>query len=106
MRQTEEGDTMEGTKDHRELTAAILERLGASECPGVVEEVAAHGADAGWPGFVYTPECVEFYQANKEAIWELLEEQANALGYANSIAMIADFERSDMLDTEGGGESP
>jgi hypothetical protein len=78
----------------------IKQRTGADEEPSILEEIANHGADAGWSGFTYTNDCVEFYEAHKEIIWQMLREDANSMGYNNVIAMVATFSRSDMLDDE------
>ena len=62
-----------------------------------LREIAEHGADAGWSGFTYTGDCVDFYEANEAEIYELLNEQAESMGYDSPEAMIATFNRKDML---------
>ena len=62
-----------------------------------IVEASEHGADAGWAGFTYTRDCVDFYEANEADIWALANEQAEAGGYDNPAAMFATFGRKDML---------
>ena len=53
-------------------------------------EVAEHGADTGWDGFIYYDDTVKFYDANEDDIWELLEREAEQAG--NTIMeLIASF---------------
>jgi hypothetical protein len=61
-------------------------------------EAGQHGADAGWNGFIYTKECIEFYEQNESDIWELLREESESMGYKNPQEMISGFRRQDMLD--------
>lgn len=78
------------------LAAAIYEHSELER--EAMEDIARHGADAGWGGFCYTADCVEFYEANEADIWEMAREQADEMGHANTAEMFATFGRSDMLD--------
>lgn len=60
-------------------------------------EAGEHGADAGWPGFIMTAECCEFYDANADAIYELAVDDAESMGCKNVPDMIRGFSRSDLL---------
>lgn len=79
---------------HERLYKAILKQMEMSEKE--TEEaktwydIAEHGADTGWPGFTYYTDTTEFYEKNKEEIWELLAEQAEGMGYT-PIELIAQF---------------
>lgn len=88
--------------DYERMVEDIKERIGADEEPGYIKEVAEHGADAGWGGFTYTSECVEFYQKHKDVIWEMLRDDADSMGYSNPMEMVASFNRSDMAQSEDG----
>src|SRR5207244_9557164 len=59
--------------------------------------ISHHGADAGWPGFIYTRECCRFYQRHKEAIWACLYEDAQEHAYSVP-ELIAQFGRRDMAE--------
>jgi hypothetical protein len=61
-----------------------------------IMEAGEHGADAGWPGFTYTTNAAEFFQANAEDIWELLSESAEDQGM-NIAQLIGSFVREDMI---------
>lgn len=70
-----------------------------------IREAGEHGADAGWPGFTYTSDCVEFYTANRTAIWELAQQMADDFGYKNVPELVASFIRSEMADSPDGFEN-
>lgn len=83
-----------------ELLCAIREHSGLELSD--IRQAGNHGADAGWAGFTYTADCVEFYDANETTIYTLLNEAADDFGYENVDALVASFNRSDMLDTPDG----
>lgn len=63
------------------------------------EDIASHGADAGYPYITYTSHTVEIFDKFADEIWDMAVEDAEAMGYKNVAAMIAEFARSDMLDS-------
>ena len=67
-----------------------------------IEELANHGADAGWPGLSYTSDCVELFERYEGEIREALNEDTEAFGYDCPEALVATFGRSDMLWSEDG----
>ena len=81
------------------MVEEVKGRLGVEDDPeyNILEDVVNYGADAGWSGFIYTSECVEFYETHEEAIYDLLNEESEELGYSNPEEMISNFARSDML---------
>src|SRR5882724_5897294 len=62
-----------------------------------IRDAAAHGADAGFGGFTYTKDACEFYQANKDDIWELLRDAADQQGM-KPMELVSHFGRSDMAE--------
>ena len=80
---------------YRKLYRAIKEHSELED--DAIRDAGSHGADAGWGGFCYTTECVEFYDANESDIYELLNEDADSMGHKNVDEMISQFTRSDML---------
>ena len=70
--------------------------------PDQIEDLAGHGADAGWPGLTDTSECVELFDRFQEEIREALNEDAEAFGFDSPEAFVATFGRSDMLWSEDG----
>jgi hypothetical protein len=84
--------------------ALLYERIKAHceiEDESIVE-AGQYGADAGWCGFTYTHDCVEFYDNNESLIYDLLYEQAEMMGHKNIDEMVSQFNRSDMLSTADG----
>lgn len=79
-----------------QLKEAIIEQLGYDtidneELIQTLKDVCRGGGNAGWGGFTYCSEMLEFFQANKSLIVSHLKEQASALGYDSLIAMIKSF---------------
>lgn len=70
--------------------------------PEQIEELAEHGADAGWPGLSYTSECVELFDRFEDEIRDALNEDTEAFGYECPEALVATFARRDMLWSEEG----
>lgn len=68
------------------LTHAVIQQ-GVE--PDQFVEIAEHGADAGFNGFIYYNETVKFYDENVELIWDLLHEYHEQLGYSNVLELIA-----------------
>jgi len=81
------------------LLDAITEH--ADICAHQYDEIAAHGADTGWPGFTYNTEAIKFYEANEDAIFRLLYEVADEMGCENIDQLTSGFRRSDMLQDPG-----
>jgi len=65
-------------------------------------EAGQHGADAGWSGFIWDHEAAAFFDAHADLIWELLTSMAEEMGYANPMALVATFNRGDMLNRPQG----
>lgn len=68
------------------LTRAILRRLDRDQ----LEDVARHGADAGWPGFSYYHDTAAFYKAHKADILAMAQQEAEEFGQ-DMLTMIGNF---------------
>lgn len=68
------------------LTRAILRQLDREQ----LADVARHGADAGWPGFTYTADTVDFYKRHKADILDLAKTMSNDFGQG-MLEMVAGF---------------
>lgn len=62
-------------------------------------DIANHGADAGFPHITYTTDTVKLFDQYGDEIWEMAVNMADDMGDKNVAAMIAGFQRSDMLST-------
>lgn len=60
-------------------------------------DAARHGADAGWAGFTYNDDASAFFDKHDELVWEVLYNSAQELGESSPAALIASFNRSDMM---------
>ena len=71
-------------KNRASLIDAVIERLGGmdDELMGTIEDIAGHGADAGWCGFTYTKDTCEFYQANRKEINDWIKNTAEETRHA------------------------
>jgi hypothetical protein len=77
-----------------ELRKAVSEQLGYElnepEAAEALQEVANHGADSGFSGFIYYSETVKFARDNMKLIIEQLESDASDYG-VDVFQMISDF---------------
>ena len=66
-----------------DLTRAVIEQFrSADDFLESARDIADHGADAGWSGFISYHDTMRFYDANEGIIWDALEEDANECGEA------------------------
>lgn len=77
------------------IVDAVLTQLTGSyritkEAKGILADVANHGADAGFPGFTYYTDTVEFFDKNRMQIIEMLNEYADSVGEC-PIEVVAGF---------------
>jgi hypothetical protein len=76
------------------IERAVIRQLGyrtaKGECLETLQDVARHGADAGFGGFTYYRDTVAFYKKNRAEIVELVEGLAQELG-EEPLAMVAGF---------------
>jgi hypothetical protein len=90
------------TYAYDKMVEDIEDRLGADQEPGVIRDLAEHGADAGWGGFTYTVDCVEFFDAHEDTIMDMAWEDAENFGYPNVVTFVASFGQADMADSIDG----
>ena len=64
------------------LVEAILNTMGRSwkQTRETLRDVAAHGADSGFPGFTYYSDTRRFYIRHRSAINELVKQEAQEFG--------------------------
>ena len=60
-------------------------------------DIANHGADAGFPHITYTNETVDIYDKHESEIYDMLNDDADDMGYENVESMVSQFGRADML---------
>lgn len=86
--------------DREKLLRSVLRHSGMKKSE--LLDVCRGGADAGFPGFTYTTDCIRFYNRHEKEIYDLLREMADEMGEKSIDAMVAGFARADMLDTPDG----
>jgi len=69
---------------------------------GELRDIANHGADGGSQGLTYTQDTVELFDKYGDEIWDMLYEDSQNYGAANTVAFVAGFNRIDMVDTLDG----
>ena len=57
----------------------------------IAQDVASHGAGAGFSGFIYYHETIDFTKRNRKYIVELLQDQCSDFGFDNIYQMISGF---------------
>jgi hypothetical protein len=81
------------------LLAAVREHSGMDL--DAVRQAGEHGADSGFAGFTYTSDAADFYDANRDDVWELLDESADQFGQS-PLELVASFNRADMATSHDG----
>ena len=87
-----------------ELQQRVIEQLSDEselnqDNASILKDVANHGADAGFSGFIYYNETCKFFDDNKDLIMEqLLEDRAN-IGYNSLTEMLSSFKCFKDVDT-------
>ena len=70
----------------------LIERFGGGdEAESTMRDLAAHGADAGWPGLTYYRDTSAMYGDHEAEIWDALAEDADEMGLPHPLALIATF---------------
>lgn len=80
----------ESNIDEKLIRAVIHQFGGWKDFQESAEDIARHGANAGWCGFTYYNDTVPFAERNKTLILAMVKEQANDFG-SNLYNMIAGF---------------
>jgi len=81
------------------LTDAVRDQLGENndeDFRQTMQDVANHGADAGYGGFTYTSDCVAFHDANEADIWQMAADDAEEFGHKSVAEFVGTFGRADM----------
>jgi hypothetical protein len=74
------------------ITKDVIKSLGGWESfKDYAPDVANHGADAGFPGFIYYSDTLAFTNRHMTAILAYAKEQANELDCSGAYSMIASF---------------
>ncbi len=73
--------------EYKTLINGVLNSLGGLDN---VEDVANHGANAGWPGFTYYSDTHKFAMRYRKLIVKMLEEQADEFGQ-EVVEMVSSF---------------
>ncbi|MCZ2131057.1 MAG: hypothetical protein LC109_12445 [Bacteroidia bacterium] len=84
------------------LKTAVINQLGGWESfTNSAQNIASHGIDGGYSGFIYTDETHTFAMRNRKLIVELLEETANQLD-VDVVRMVSEFGvfRNSPMDSE------
>ena len=82
-------------QEYSDLTKAVIAQMEIGDEPeyfaSTMQDIANHGADAGFHGFIYYHETCDFYDANQELIWEALCDDAEASFGSTPMQIIAGF---------------
>lgn len=85
-------DFIESTNIPESLVRATVRQCGGWESfQEMAQDVANHGADAGWSGFTYYSDTVPFAKRNKSAIVEYMGTLARDIGEGNALAFMCGF---------------
>lgn len=74
------------------LAPAVLRQLGGGrDAVQSAIEAGEHGADAGWPGFTYSADCVQFAKRHRNAIATMASDMASEIGDAGAMELVKGF---------------
>jgi len=80
---------------NKRLIDAVVEQLGYDdlneECLQTLGDVARHGANSGFSGFIYYFETSSFYARNQRLIVNYLQEESREMGMANALELVQSF---------------
>jgi hypothetical protein len=76
-----------GVKMDAKLTKAVIRQLGGRDS---LEDIANHGIDGGYGGFIYHYDTIKFFKANRAQIVALVAEMADEFGQS-PIQLVAGF---------------
>jgi hypothetical protein len=77
---------------HKDFRAWFKAKLADS-----AQDIAGHGADAGYPYITYTSDTVVIFDKFADEIWTMAVDDAEEMGNKNVAEMIGGFGRADML---------
>ena len=80
--------TLKGVKEYTSESTAAMVRPVYNQMG--CDNVAGHGADCGFNGFIYYSETVAFFRAHRSAIVRMVSELADDLG-EDAVAMVKGF---------------
>lgn len=74
------------------LIRSVVRQCGGwDEFKETAQDIASHGADAGFGNFIYYSDTLAFTKRNREYIVELLHDQSADFGFDNIYSMISNF---------------
>jgi hypothetical protein len=83
---------VKATHINEKLVRAVVRQSGGWDSfKEDAPDVARHGVDGGFHGWIYYTETLRFTRNNKKAIMEALEEMAFSLGEGGVLKMVTDF---------------
>jgi uncharacterized protein YbgA (DUF1722 family) len=91
-------DQRTGAQIMTTATITTFRDFMTTELADYLDDIANHGADAGYPHISYTSDCVELHDRYQEELWQMLRDDADDFGYTNVAAFLASFKRNDMTD--------
>ena len=77
-----------------ELQRAVIKQLqpdNLEDLQSTLADIAGHGIDGGFQGFIYTRDTVRFHDEHEPLLWTELEQEANDVGGGNALAYVATF---------------
>lgn len=67
---------------NKKLIKAVAENLGVEgeDLKTILQDIASHGIDGGYGGFIYYSDTIEFFKKNRKEITELVFKMAGEFG--------------------------
>lgn len=77
-----------------ELQMVVIRQLepdSMEDLQNTIKDIASHGIDGGFHGFIYYKETSDFHDKNEGLLWETLEEDAKDFGYKTPMEFVGTF---------------
>ena len=84
---------IEETNCPESIVRAVARQLGGwnEDTRQSMKDIARHGIDGGFPGFIYYVDTVAFFKRNRKAILDYAREYARDLGYDGEMHLFSTF---------------
>ena len=74
------------------IVRAVVKQLGGwTDAKESMLDIARHGIDGGFHGFVYYADTIDFFKRNKKSILAMADEYAREFGHAGALDLFSSF---------------
>ena len=84
---------IEETSCPESIVRAVIRQLGGwnEDTRQSMKDIARHGIDGGFHGFIYYADTVDFFKRNKKSILAMADDYARDFGHAGALDLFSSF---------------